>query len=144
MVLKCTYSLCFRDTRNIISCVVLIFLTVTLAGLTSSAPIGNESEESDEEILFTDKIFDIIFDESSEEEDYYGDGVAMRAAPIRKRPGYTGPYIKPVDGPPQMFYPHPPRGRSLILTIKVPECNDACKQMARRMSVGAKLKTKRQ
>lgn len=109
MVLKCTYSLCFRVTRNIISCVVLLFLTVTLAGLTSSAPTGNESEESYEEVLFTDKIFDIIFDESSDEEDYYGNGVAMRAAPIKKRPGYSIPHIKPVDGPPHMFYPHPLR-----------------------------------
>lgn len=107
MVLKCTHSFCFRATRNIISCVAMMFLTVTLAGLTSSTPTGNESEESDEEVLFTDKIFEIIFDESSEEEDYYGDDVVMRAAPIH--PGYSGPHIKPVNGPPQMFYPHPPR-----------------------------------
>lgn len=134
----------FQGARKM-SCLVLVVLSLALAGLTFGAPTGNKTEASDEEVLFTDQTFDIVFDKSSEEteEKNDGDGIALRAAtPIKKRPD---PNIKSTgNGPPHMFYPHPPKGRSLILTIKVPGCNDACKEMARGMSVGAKLKTKKQ
>lgn len=132
----------FQGARKM-SCLVLVVLSFALVGLTFGAPTGNKTEASDEEVLFTDQTFDIVFDKSSEETDEDNYGIALRAATaIKKRPGPDKSVAG--SGPPHMFYPHPPKGRSLILTIKVPGCNDACRQMARGMSVGAKLKTKKQ